>query len=149
MLKEFFLKHKKEIKYKDVTHETFKYVRVNNRNEKQMVKDTYTITGIGKKAIKYQKNHGEDEFVFYDSSDFYHIACIIAKSFDNEIWNQNVREAINAQEQYCKDNQVPHCAPEDGFCWSCGKQIYVNGYENRASNELITGCPHCHRSYCD
>ena len=149
MLRKFFLNHKKEIKYKDVEHKTFKYVRVNDRNEKQMVKDVYTITGIGKKAIKYQKNHGDDEFIFYDNRDFEYIAHIIIKSFDNELWNEDVRKAIAEQKQYCKEHHDPHFAPQDGFCWSCGKQIYVNGYEDRASSELITGCPHCHRSYCD
>lgn len=149
-MKEFFLKHKKEIKYKDVEFETFRYVHIDGKNEKHIEKHTYTITGIGKKAVKYQKDHGKDEFVFYDNRDFKDIAQIIAKSFDNELWNPTIRKAIVAQKQYCKDNKAPHFAPEDGFCWSCGKQIYANGRSVKyASENLITGCPHCHRSYCD
>lgn len=154
-MKSFFLNHKKEIKYKDVEFETFRYVRVNDRNEKRLEKHTLTITGIGKKAVKYQKDHGEDEFIFYDNRDFDRIAQIIIKSFENELWNENVRSAIAAQKQYCKDNKAPHFAPEDGFCWSCGHQIYADAGSSTgrsieyASTELITGCPHCHRSYCD
>lgn len=148
-MKEFFQNHKQEIKYRDVEFETIEYIHKNGVNEKHIRKHTYTITGIGQKAIKFKKDGGEDEFMFYDNRDIRHIGQIIAKSFDNELWNEEVRQAIAEQKQYCKDNKAPHFAPEDGFCWSCGKQIYANGYEGRASNELITGCPHCHRSYCD
>lgn len=47
--------------------------------------------------------------------------------------------------------------PPDGICWSCGKQIYApikrpNGYISGItvdrSKNLVTGCPHCNRSYC-
>ena len=148
-MKSFFLNHKNEIKYKDVEFESIRYVHKDGKNEKHLEKHTYTITGIGNKAIKYQKDHGEDEFVFYDNRDFRHIAQVIIKSFENELWNENIRSAIAAQKQYCRDNKAPHFAPEDGFCWSCGKQIYTRIDEKQASKDLITGCPHCSRSYCD
>lgn len=149
-IKNFFINHKNEIKYKDIEFESIKYVHNNGKNEKVTMKHTYTITGIGKKAIKYQKDHGEDEFIFYDNRDIRHISEIIMKSFDNEYWNRTVRQAIAAQQQYCKEHKAPHFAPEDGFCYSCGKQIYVDGRDvEYASKNLITGCPHCHRSYCD
>jgi len=148
-MKSFFLNHKNEIKYKDVEFESIRYVHKDGKNEKHLEKHTYTITGIGNKAIKYQKDHGEDEFIFYDNRDFRHIAQIIIKSFDNELWNEDIRSAIAAQKQYCKDNQDPHFAPQDGFCWSCGKQIYTRIDEKQAGENLITGCPHCSRSYCD
>lgn len=148
-MKSFFLNHKNEIKYKDVEFESIRYVHKDGKNEKHLEKHTYTITGIGNKAIKYQKDHGEDEFVFYDNRDFRHIAQVIIKSFENELWNENIRSAITAQKQYCRDNKAPHFAPEDGFCWSCGKQIYTRIDEQQAGKDLITGCPHCNRSYCD
>lgn len=155
MLKKFFLNHKNQIKYRDVEFETFGYVHKNGKNEKYTEKHTYTITGIGNKAVKYQKDHGEDEFIFYDNRDFSYIAHIIIKSFDNELWNEEIRACIEAQAKYCRDHHDPHFAPEDGFCWSCGNQIYADANGSRgesleyASNELITGCPHCNRSYCD
>lgn len=148
-MKKFFLNHKKEIKYKDVEFESIRYVHKDGKNEKHIENHTYTITGIGNKAVKYQKDHGEDEFVFYDNRDFRHIAQVIIKSFENELWNKNIRSAIAAQKQYCRDNKAPHFAPEDGFCWSCGKQIYTRIDEKQAGKDLITGCPHCNRSYCD
>ena len=68
------------------------------------------------------------------------------------------------QAEYCKENG-PHFAPESGNCWTCKRNIYepwtrmrdINqGRElvttgvtvKEATNRLITGCPHCHRSYC-
>lgn len=76
----------------------------------------------------------------------------------------NSAEATKAQAQYCKDRQVPHFAPQNGRCWSCNQDIYStarrkwNGrFEGeskgisveKAGRELVTGCPHCYRSYCD
>lgn len=73
----------------------------------------------------------------------------------------DVQASIKAQEKYCKENGLPHFAPHNGRCWSCGKNIYKeypNSYNpeitdgidvERAATELVTGCPHCNRSYCD
>lgn len=60
-------------------------------------------------------------------------------------------------------------APQDGICYNCHKQIYDNAIVKqrnwktgeleevvskgisveKASTELTTGCPHCHRSFVD
>lgn len=129
------------------------------KNKTQLKYKTYLVrgeeikvTGIGKKSIKYSSDKSEeDKFAFYDSFEGKLITQELIKSFDNEFWNEEVRDCISAQERYTKQNHDPRFAPEDGFCWSCGKQIYGGrGYDlHRASNELITGCPHCHRSYLD
>lgn len=67
-------------------------------------------------------------------------------------------KSIEAQKKYCKEKRYPHFAPSGGHCWSCGRNIYEpkeNKYGTtgitleQASNQLVTGCPHCHRSYCD
>lgn len=72
-------------------------------------------------------------------------------------------EAIKAQERFCEENNVPRFAPYDGFCNTCGRDIYetrneyaFNGEKiewgisvEKASTELITGCPYCKRSFCD
>lgn len=73
----------------------------------------------------------------------------------------------NQQLQECKDNQVklweekklPDFAPRSGKCYKCNRDIYQNyiigtHWSPRLSNghdgkELVTGCPHCHRSFCD
>jgi len=68
--------------------------------------------------------------------------------------------AISAQEKYCKEKGYPHFAPRNGRCWHCGRNFYdevehPGGVRRtgisveRAGSELITGCPHCNRSYCD
>ena len=75
----------------------------------------------------------------------------------------NVYESIKAQAKYCEETKSPHFAPQNGVCWNCRKNIYEQhekeGYQGRkwitgittekASSELVTGCPHCNRSYCD
>ena len=55
-------------------------------------------------------------------------------------------------------------APKDGHCYACHRNIYLDydrvtfgGITTRskgisteeARTSLITGCPHCHRCYCD
>ena len=54
-----------------------------------------------------------------------------------------VPEPMAKQLKYCKDNKLPFFAPRSGICWSCHQQIPDRG------DELITGCNHCCRSYCD
>lgn len=77
----------------------------------------------------------------------------------------DVQKSIEAQQKYCEENQAPHFAPKDGRCWSCNQNIYAPGHHvwkgksdgrdssgisvEKASRELVTGCPHCFRSYCD
>ena len=67
-------------------------------------------------------------------------------------------QAIKAQKKYCEEHKLPHFAPYDGICWCCRQNIYkpmeykeyVSGISvERAGKELITGCPHCNRTYCD
>lgn len=45
----------------------------------------------------------------------------------------------------CRLQEVVNFGPDDGKCWSCGKQIFsiLSGWES------VTGCPFCHRTYCD
>lgn len=71
--------------------------------------------------------------------------------------------AIKAQRDYCKENSMPHFAPSNGVCWACRSQIYESRSTNVSGNKshktgisvqsagerLITGCPHCKKSYCD
>jgi hypothetical protein len=59
-------------------------------------------------------------------------------------------KANEAQIEYCKKNSVPHFAPT-GNCWCCGNNIFKERGVSveEAGRELITGCPFCHRSYCD
>lgn len=82
----------------------------------------------------------------------------------------NKQKAMEAQAKLCKEKGYPHFAPErTGRCYSCKREIYepiehdrkdwktgevVGKYTTgitveKASTELITGCPHCNRSYCD
>ena len=81
----------------------------------------------------------------------------------------NVSKAIKAQEELCKKEGYPDFAPHSGVCWNCRRNIYEVVEHDRkdcygsptgekfttgisvekAGTELVTGCPHCNRSYCD
>ena len=64
-----------------------------------------------------------------------------------EAVEHTVGDKIEAQRQYCIDTGYPHFAPSDGKCYKCNRQIYeLVSYES-ASTALVTGCPHCHRSF--
>ncbi len=71
----------------------------------------------------------------------------------------DTQKAIEAQKRYAEEKGYPHFAPSSGRCWNCGMNIYQH-YKigdrvsqgisvESASSSLVTGCPHCHRSYCD
>jgi len=69
------------------------------------------------------------------------------------------KRAAAAQKYFCKAKGLPLFAPSDGVCWRCSNNIYKEverpdghktGYSVEiAGSTLITGCPHCCRSYCD
>ena len=70
----------------------------------------------------------------------------------------DVAAACAAQAKYLKDTKTPDFPPKDGRCWRCGKNIYQQidrgTYKSgisveEAASRLVTGCPHCHRSYVD
>lgn len=66
----------------------------------------------------------------------------------------NLLKAALAQKKLCNQTGILF-APQDGCCFFCGKNIYVEsntseGYSvEYASKHVITGCPHCHKSFCD
>ena len=81
----------------------------------------------------------------------------------------DVSKSIDAQRRLCEEKGYPHFAPRSGKCYRCHKQIYepieherkdwktgevtghyITGIDvEKAGKELVTGCPHCNRSYCD
>lgn len=50
---------------------------------------------------------------------------------------------LDKQIKYCDEKQIPMFAPPNGICYYCNKKI------TDKSDEHITGCEHCHHSYCD
>uniref|UniRef100_A0A6M3L165 Uncharacterized protein n=1 Tax=viral metagenome TaxID=1070528 RepID=A0A6M3L165_9ZZZZ len=72
----------------------------------------------------------------------------------------DIKLACDAQAKFIKEKSYPYFAPSDGRCYNCRRNIYgqitsedgkyTSGYSvERASTSLITGCPHCHYSYCE
>ena len=70
-------------------------------------------------------------------------------------------EAIKAQTQYCDERLVPLFIPSNGWCDTCGRNIFepytYRGREDRtfgitveeAATRHITGCPHCGKTFVD
>ena len=139
MLKKFLIQNKNKIKGKTFTRKG---------SEGQVIEE-FHILGIGKKAIKYEGE--EDQYAFYDDADGKIIGKTIIKNLgiESPFWNKKIITKIYLQKKYCEKNNAPNFAPNDGFCWSCGAQIYNHISEETAKSTHITGCPHCHRSYCD
>lgn len=88
----------------------------------------------------------------------------VVKKDEEPVETFDPAKACEAQAKYCSEKGYPHFAPRNGVCWKCNKQIYqsakmksFSGAEiekpgisvERASRELITGCPHCNWSYCE
>ncbi|MBE8712560.1 hypothetical protein C4F49_02545 [Sphingobacterium sp. KB22] len=72
--------------------------------------------------------------------------------------NFDIPLSIKSQKEFCDKTNSPHFAPLDGKCYACKSQIYEEKKQgsfftgvsvDKASTQLITGCPHCYRSYCD
>lgn len=71
----------------------------------------------------------------------------------------NTAQADAAQRKLCQQRVFPHFAPTgDCKCYRCKKDIYQQvdhgAYKTghsvqKATTSLITGCPHCHYSFCD
>ena len=82
---------------------------------------------------------------------------------DKKTLEYDAQKSIKGQKEYCEKKKYPHFAPADGRCYRCRENIYKliehtkpNGAKyttgisvEKASAELITGCPHCNRTYCD
>ncbi len=72
----------------------------------------------------------------------------------------DTHKASEAQERYCIEHGYPYFAPgRTCRCYHCGRDIYqliewpdghISGITvEGAGKALITGCPHCHYSFCD
>lgn len=87
----------------------------------------------------------------------------------------DINLAIKNQKELCERNDYPDFAPSSGRCYKCNRNIYeqigwakieygrrrqvpldsdelhrITGITvKQAGQELVTGCPHCNRSYCD
>lgn len=58
---------------------------------------------------------------------------------------EEVEAARKAHIRLCEEKNLPLFAPTNGVCWACYRQIF----EVLDGTSFITGCPYCHRSYCD
>lgn len=75
----------------------------------------------------------------------------------------DTQKATEAQREFAISKDAPIFPPLSGLCWNCSENIYlpkavcrkgkVVGYSGitikRAGEKLITGCPHCNKSFVD
>ena len=73
----------------------------------------------------------------------------------------NTIEAIKMQEAYCAKHGFPMYVPANGWCRDCGRNIFEPYTYRRepikttgisveeAGSRLISGCPHCNRTFVD
>lgn len=64
------------------------------------------------------------------------------------MYNETASKILENQKKQleaCKCCDVPNFVPDNGICYSCHRQVYE--YDNLKFP--ITGCPFCHRSFCD
>lgn len=90
---------------------------------------------------------------------------MLIKDYKDELFN--AEESIKNQGKLKGNYRL---APLNGICWTCRKNIYkpifkklvndvcvivqkedasfVSGITIEESKKVVTGCPHCNRSYC-
>ena len=75
----------------------------------------------------------------------------------------DIQKATEAQKDFATSKDAPFFPPLSGLCWNCLENIYlpkevyrkgkVVGYRGitikRAGEKLITGCPHCNKSFTE
>lgn len=55
---------------------------------------------------------------------------------------------IQAQQAYCEEHRLPNFVT-NGRCFGCGVNVFDFVTLKEASSSLITGCNHCHYSFCE
>lgn len=78
------------------------------------------------------------------------IIGLVKDTYDSE-------KAGIAQIEYCKAKGLPCFVPMSGICFGCHENIYLPGTRiptpgysvESAGRRHITGCPHCHQTFCD
>lgn len=64
--------------------------------------------------------------------------------------DEEIKVARETQATLCKAKNYPQFVSDSGACYSCRRNVYQN-YERHGydGTHLVTGCPHCNRSFCD
>ena len=56
----------------------------------------------------------------------------------------SMNEKLDVQRELCESQGIPKFAP--AVCWSCGASWTSSTLTGKSH---VTGCPHCHRTWCD
>lgn len=70
--------------------------------------------------------------------------------------SQELDDCKERHRELCAQQGLPNFAPTRGICYRCHRNIYQpypikSGQisEGETGEEYITGCPHCHHSFCE
>lgn len=111
---------------------------------------------VNDRGIKWKDENGIDCYISFPTLSVNE--AIVAQNQFGKVWvtkeylngmEVTISHKLLAQKNYCKNNNLPFFAPNDGFCFSCHNQVFKKVNFREASSSLITGCNHCHRSFCD
>ena len=64
----------------------------------------------------------------------------------------NNKSKYEIYRDWCRSRELPCFVPPSGKCFACRRDVFEDtehtaGYPE--TGEFITGCPHCHRTFCD
>lgn len=109
--------------------------------------------GISENEKEVEKLHPFNVYLVYKWSNEL-IKMLNEWVFDRYYDGKEIEIKRNAQRKYCdKGTSTPNFADfgtnSKGECLDCRENIWKHITLEKASTELITGCPCCSRSYCD
>jgi len=73
------------------------------------------------------------------------MGTLLADPTDSKVSTRS--ELIKAQAELCELRGFAIFMPRDGYCYRGHDVVAVRGEDLRTA--VVTGCPVCHRSFCD
>ena len=60
-------------------------------------------------------------------------------------------EKFEAYKKWCREHDLPNFVPPSGKCFGCRNEVFGDTKHTKGAepDEFVTGCPHCHRTFCD
>lgn len=100
-----------------------------------------------KKMINDSKIYSFNVYLLF--SRIFELLPLINNILNKYYENDEINIKLKSQRKMCDEHNIPHFAPDNGFCFNCNKQIYKQISLRKASEEHITHCPYCSRAYND
>ena len=94
--------------------------------------------------LRVQAKYDDARVLLVEAKD--HVPAVLRQEITDVLAMQPLDRAglLRAQKRLCERGGLPHFAPYTGIC-RCGADIVDEGW----ATGHVTGCPKCHRSFCD